>query len=180
MSWRKVSGWLRDIKGGRTDLEMISRPGRTRTSDKGLADVIRKRIGEDPHLSARRLAHSLSLGTATSTVCHYLRDMIEMKCCHLRWIPHTLTVAQKVERQDLAKRIHDIPSEDAVSNFHFRVTGDESWLLDTCHVRMMSTLCPGHVEEIERPYHPAQKTMLTVFSTAMVCISWTFCLRIER
>jgi hypothetical protein len=82
MSRSEVFRWVRDIKGGRTDLEMISSPGRT--PDEGLADVIRKRIDEDPHLSAREIAQSLSLRIATSTVCHYVRDVIGMKCCHLR------------------------------------------------------------------------------------------------
>jgi hypothetical protein len=68
----------------------------------------------------------------------------------------------------------------AVSNFHFVFTGDESWLLSAYHVRTMSTLCPENVDQTERPSHRALKTMLTVFSTAMVCISLPFCLRIER
>jgi hypothetical protein len=34
----EVYQWVRDIKGGRTDLEMISSPGRT--PDKELADLI--------------------------------------------------------------------------------------------------------------------------------------------
>ena len=72
MSRSEVYRWVRDIKGGRTDLETISSPGRT--PDEGLADVIRKRIDEDPHLSARKIAQSL--GIATSTVCHYLRHVI--------------------------------------------------------------------------------------------------------
>jgi hypothetical protein len=58
MSRSEVSKWVRDIKGGRTDLETISSSGRT--PDEGLADVIQKRIDEDPHLSARKIAESLS------------------------------------------------------------------------------------------------------------------------
>jgi hypothetical protein len=58
--------WMRDIKSGRTDLQTISSPGRT--PDEGLADIIRRRIEEDPHLSARKIARSLDI--ATSTVYH--------------------------------------------------------------------------------------------------------------
>jgi hypothetical protein len=173
-----VYRWVREIKGGRIDLETISSPGRT--ADEGLADVIRKRIDEDPHLSTRKIAKSLSRGIATSTVCHYLRHVIGIKCCHLRWIPDTLTVAEKVERQDLAKRVLEILAKPAVSNFHFLFTGDEPWLLHACHVRTMWTGSSEDVDEIKRPSYRAQEAMFTVFSTMMDCISFTFCLRIER
>jgi hypothetical protein len=135
---------LRDGKGGRTDLETISSPGRSRTPDEGLADVIGKRIDKDAHLSACNIAESLSLGIARSTLCHYLRHVIGMKCCHLRWIPHTLTIAEKVEREHLAKRMLETLAKQAVSNFHFRFTRDDSWLLFAYHGR-------------------AEKTILTVF-----------------
>jgi hypothetical protein len=150
--------------------------------DEALADVIRKRIDEDPQLSARKIAQSLSLGiaTATSTACHYLRHVIRMTCCDLRWIPHTSTVAQNVERQDLAECMLEILAKHAVSNFYFRSTEDESWLLCAYHVRTMWTLCPENVDETEFSSNPTQKTMLTVFSTPTVCISLTFCLRIQR
>jgi hypothetical protein len=84
MSRSKVYRWVRDIKGGRTNLETISNPGRT--PDERLAGAIRKRIDGYPHLSARKIAQSL--GSATSAVCHYLRHVIGMRCSHLRWILH--------------------------------------------------------------------------------------------
>jgi transposase len=82
MSRSEVYGWVRDIKSRRTDLETISSPGLTWTRDEGPADVIAKRIDENPDVSARTIAHLLSLGIAiaTSTVCHYLRHVIGMKC----------------------------------------------------------------------------------------------------
>jgi hypothetical protein len=160
----EVYQWVRDIKGGRNDLETISSPGWT--PDEGQADLIRKTIDEDPHLSARKIAQSLSLGSAiaTSIVCDYLRHVIGMKCCHLRWIPQRLTVAQQVERQDLAKRMLEILAKHAVSNFRFPFTGDESWLLSADDVRTMLTHPP-----IEHRKQSSQS-----FSTAMVCIALTF------
>jgi hypothetical protein len=78
-----------------------------------------------------------------------------------------LTVAQKVERQDLAKCMLENLAKHAVSNFHFHFlflfTGHESWLLNASHIGMISTLCPENVDEIERGCHRAQKTMLTAF-----------------
>jgi hypothetical protein len=140
----EVYRWIRDIKGGRTDLETISNPGRT--PDEGLADVIRSRIEEDPNLSTRKIVNSL--GIVNSTVCNYLRNVIGMKCCHLRWIPHTLIVAQKVEREDLAKVMLKILAKHETSKFHFLCTEDESWLLFAYHVRTMWTLCLENVDEV--------------------------------
>jgi hypothetical protein len=57
----------------------------------------------------------------------------------------------------------EILAKHAVLNFHFLFTGDESWLLSAYHVRTMWRLCPEKVDEIERPFYPAQKTMLTLF-----------------
>jgi hypothetical protein len=142
MSRSEVYRWIRDIKGVRTDLETIGSPGRT--PDEGLSEVIRHRIEADPHISARKIAHSL--GIATSTVCHHLRYVLGMKCYHLRWIPHTLTVGQKVARELVAKNRLEILAAHAASNFHFLFTGDESWLSYADHVRTMSTLCPENVD----------------------------------
>jgi hypothetical protein len=86
-----------------------------------------------------------------------------MKCCHLRWIPHTLTVAQKVEREDLTKIMLEILAKHATSKFHFLFPGDESWLLYAYHARTMWTLCPENVDEVQRASHAAKKTMMTVF-----------------
>jgi hypothetical protein len=107
------------------DLETFSSPGKT--PGEGLSDVNRHRIEADPHLATRKIAHSL--GIATSSVCHHLRYVLGMKSCHLRWIPHTLTGAQKVAREQVAENMLEILASHAASNFHFHFTGDESWLL---------------------------------------------------
>jgi hypothetical protein len=159
MSRSEVYKWIRDIMRGRTDLETIASPGRT--PDEGLSEVIRHRIEAGPHLSAREIAHSF--GIATLTGCHHLRSVLGMKCCHLRWIPHTLTVGEKVAREHVAKNILEILATHAASNFHFLFTGDESWLLYAYHVRIMWTLCPENVDQVQRASHITEKTMPTVF-----------------
>jgi hypothetical protein len=63
MSSSEGCRWIGDIKGGRTDLETISSPGRT--PDEGLADIIRGRGEEDPHLSARKIARSFDIAAPT-------------------------------------------------------------------------------------------------------------------
>jgi hypothetical protein len=159
MSPGEVYRWIMDIKQRRMDLETISSPGKT--PGEGLSEVMRHRIEAGPHLSARKIAHSL--GIATSTVCHHLRYVLGRKCYHLRWIPHTLTGTQKVAREQVARNMLKILASHAASNFHFHVTGDESWLLDAYHVRTMQTLCPENVDQLQSASHITKKTMATVF-----------------
>jgi hypothetical protein len=159
MSPTEVYRWIRDIKGERTDLETIASSGRM--PEEGLSEVIRHRIGVDPHLCARKIVQSL--GIATSSVCHHLRYVLGMKCSHLRWIPHTLTVGQKVATEPVAKNMLEILATHAASDFHFLFPGDESWLLYPYHVRTMWTLCPENVDQVGSASPMSKKTMATVF-----------------
>jgi hypothetical protein len=132
MSRSEVYRWIRDIKQGRMDLETISSPGQT--PGEGLSEVMRHKIEADPHLSARKIAHSL--GIAPSTVCHHLRYVLGMKCCHLGWIPHTLTEAQKVAREH-AQNPHKSCSLKCSFSFH--------------RGRVMAVIClsrPNHMDTL--------------------------------
>jgi hypothetical protein len=101
LSRRQIYFWINERKRGRTDLNNIAGPGRE--PDEGLAGVMAVKLDRDPHLSARKLAQSLRI--AVSTVCRYLTEVLRMKCRHLRWVPHTLTAAQKAVHVELAERM---------------------------------------------------------------------------
>jgi AraC-like DNA-binding protein len=135
MSRSEVSRWIRHIKGGRTDLKRISSHGRT--ADEGLSEVIRRRTGDNPHPSARKTAQCL--GIETSTIRHHLRHVLGMKCCHLRWVLHTVTVAQKAPQEDLAKSMPEILAKHVASHFHFRFRR----MTHRCLGRITSERC-GH------------------------------------
>jgi hypothetical protein len=98
LSRTQVYFWINEVQLGRTDLDTIASPGRER--DESLAAVIAGKLDAHPHFSARKLAQSL--GIAVSTICRYLTEVLGMKCRHLRWVPHTLTHAQKLIRAELA------------------------------------------------------------------------------
>jgi hypothetical protein len=91
LSQTQVYFWINGVKRRRTDLNTNASAGRE--PDEGLAAVIAGKLVFDPHLSARELAQSL--GIAASMVCRYLTEVLGMKCRHWRWMPHTLTLAQK-------------------------------------------------------------------------------------
>jgi AraC-like DNA-binding protein len=95
----QVSSWINEVKRGRTDLNTVASPGRE--PDEGLAAVIAGKLDADPHLSARKLAHSL--GIAASTFCRDLTEVLGMKCRHLRWVPHMVMQLQKDARLESAQ-----------------------------------------------------------------------------
>jgi hypothetical protein len=113
--------WINEAKRARTDLSTIASPGRE--PDESLAAVIAGKLDTDPHFSARKLAQSL--GIAASTVCRYLTEVLGMKCRHLRWVPHTLTPAQKLMRAELAQGMLQALAKHKHTNYYFLFTGDE-------------------------------------------------------
>jgi transposase len=121
-----VYKWIGEVKCGRNDLSDLEKPGRL--PDESLDPVIAARYEMDPSCLARKIARSL--GIALSTVCRCFTEVLGLSYPHLRWIPHTLTPAQKVARVEIAKRMLGELAKHQASNFHFIYTGDESWFLD--------------------------------------------------
>jgi hypothetical protein len=159
LSRSTIYSWIAEVKRGRTDLSNIGSPGRT--PDEGLAGVIATRHERDPHLSARKLAQSL--GIAASTVCHYLSDVLGMKCFQMRWVPHTLSALQKAKRAEYSRdMLHTLATHES-TGFHFLFTGDESWMFYSYHQHTMWVASWEDVDEVERLSHYHKKTMLTAF-----------------
>jgi hypothetical protein len=151
--------WIGETRGGRTDLSEI--PGSGRTSDESLAIVIAKRHEQRPHLSARKLAQSLQI--SSTMVYHYLSDVLGLKCFRLSWVPHTLTVDQKAKRAQYAEAMLQILAAHESARFHFRYTGNESWLLYSYHERIRLIASWDDISVVEHPSHYHKKTILSVF-----------------
>jgi hypothetical protein len=150
--------WINEIKRGRTDLNKIASPGRE--LNESLAGVIAARVDANPHLSVRKLAQSLRI--AASTVCRYSTKVLEMKCRHLLWVPHTLTAAQKVVHVELAERMLQALAKHKCGHFHVLFIGDESWMLYVYDHWTKWVPSWDDVDEIQRPSHFQQKMMSTV------------------
>jgi hypothetical protein len=151
--------WINEVKWGRTDGNTVASPGRK--PDESLAAVIAGKLDADLHFSARKLAQSL--GTAVSTVCRYLTEVLGMKLRHLHWVPHTLTPAQKLIRAELAQSMLQALTKHEHTNYHFPFTGDQSWMFYVYDHRTKWVASWDDVDEIERPSHLHQKTRFTVF-----------------
>jgi hypothetical protein len=122
LSQIQVYFWINDVKRGRTDLNTTASPGRE--PDESLAAVIAGKVDTDPHLSSRKLAQAL--GIVGSTVYRSLAEVLGTKCRHLRWVPQTLTHAQKVMRAELAQSMLQVLAKHEDMNYRFLFSGDES------------------------------------------------------
>jgi hypothetical protein len=107
------------------NLSDLEKPGRL--PGESLDAVIAARYEMDQRCSARKIA--LSLGIALSAVGRCFTEVLGLSYRHLRWIPHTLTPAQKVSGVEIAKQMPGELAKHQTSNFHFIYTGDESWFL---------------------------------------------------
>jgi hypothetical protein len=96
LSQSQVYDWIRQVKLGRTDLAKIVSSGRAvhgrarQGPDESLAIAIANRIESDSRLSA--LKRACSMGITVSMVSHYVADVQDIKGCHLRLVPDTLTI----------------------------------------------------------------------------------------
>jgi hypothetical protein len=84
-------------------------------------------------LFTRKLVQSLWI--SPTTVCHYLSDVLELKCLRLRWVAHTLTVDQKAKCAQYVEAMLQILAAHESAIFHFLYTDDESSLLYSYHER---------------------------------------------
>jgi hypothetical protein len=154
-----VYKWIREVKYGRKDLPDLEKPGRW--PDESLDAVIAARYEMDPRCSAWKIARSL--GIALSTVCCCFTEVLELSYRHLRWIPHTLTPAQKVSRVEIAKRMLGELAKHQASNFHFIYTRDESWFLS--EYRQTNRWVPvwDDTPTVVKPSHRQEKRMVIIF-----------------
>jgi histone-lysine N-methyltransferase SETMAR len=159
MKKTQVFYWVAEIRGGREDLSDERRPGRP--PDVGIDTILAHRLEKDPHTTARKLA--LSLGVSPQTVVAHLHKSLGMKNYHLRWVPHELDDDQKAERARCARLMLEELDRHAETNFHYLLTGDESWMLYDQQPSRMWAIDREHVDTIVRPSHHARKTMVTVF-----------------
>jgi hypothetical protein len=64
-------------------------------------EVIPSALGETPFASVRQLARRKHLSAAT--VYRWLTQSLGFTACHLRWVPHLLSGAQKLKQVQQAQ-----------------------------------------------------------------------------
>jgi hypothetical protein len=91
--------WIKEVKSGRKDLSNIQPLGMA--PDEGLNDCLGKALKEDPHLSTRKIAKALNIGS--TAVQNHLTKSLGMKCYHMRWVPHMVIVTQETKRNEMVE-----------------------------------------------------------------------------
>jgi hypothetical protein len=111
----QVYHWIKEVKSGRKDPSNILLL--RRAPNEGPDDCIEKALKEDPRLSRRKIAEASD--NRSTTVRNDLTKYLGMKCYHMRCVPHTLTVAQKLKRKEMVGSMLRTLEGHAASNFHF-------------------------------------------------------------
>jgi hypothetical protein len=78
-----------------------------------------------PFALARQLSRLVHL--PSTTVYRRLAQSLGFAACHLRWVPHALSDAQKGERVNLSRRLLRMLEVQRDRGWHDIVTLDESW-----------------------------------------------------
>jgi hypothetical protein len=152
-----VKRWCRRFKDGSLCLADENRPGRPKSD---LADSISRLLEREPFLSARTLARKLE--SSRQTIKRVLATDLGMRKFTRRWIPHSVTAAQKVQRVADARRLLKSDQKNKSRNI---MTGDESWFYyqyesDAMFAHSRDEVIPRVSSTID-----AKKVMFTIFLT---------------
>ena len=79
----------------------------------------------DPHVTIKELANTLSI--ETETVDGILKSQLELSKVCAKWVPHSLTAAQKVHRLNCLKTLLQMYAGRDHRRLFEIVTGDETW-----------------------------------------------------
>ena len=123
---RTVAKWAAQFRAGDYTLKDAHRTGRPK--NEGLPDAIRKLLDEQPFSSTYTLADEL--GVSRKTVSKVLTHDLKLKRYISRWVPHTLTDGQKLQRVETAKQMLSIVNSPSANLI---ITSDESWFYYDYH-----------------------------------------------
>ena len=122
-----VHKWYRLFQSGRRSLEDHLRSGRHRTAVTiENIDAVRTMIAEDNRLTYEEIELKLNIGTAAAY--EILHVHLNLKKVQLRWVPHTVTPAQKLCRVNWCKKMLRVYSKGRDKRVFYIVTGDETWI----------------------------------------------------
>jgi predicted RNA polymerase sigma factor len=71
-----------------------------------LDDRIALVLSEEPFLSVRQIAKKVMM--SKSTVCRHLTETMKWKMQHLKWVPHSLTESEKMNRVESATELLEL------------------------------------------------------------------------
>lgn len=165
-----IHSWYQRFTEGETSLEDHPRSGRP--SLVGLSEQCKKLIEDNTSRSLRRMA--LTVGHSRSVVKRVIDDELHYVRLSHRWIPHSLTPAQKEMRVKCAQEMLALLRPHAIKGYRYVVTGDETWINHDMYSEFV-----WRAEDAEKPIAinhtiASAKTMITVFWNASGIIHLCF------
>ena len=127
LSYPAVRRWAQRFKAGWESVEDDPRSGApvtAATTDNKSA--IKKLIDLDPHVTIKELANTLKI--AMGTVDGILKSQLNLSKVCARWVPHSLTAAQKVQRVKCCKKLLNMCAGRDHRRLFEIITGDETWV----------------------------------------------------
>lgn len=131
-----VSKWALRFRRGRTSLEDDPRSGRPPTTS-GLAEQVQKLLLERPFESVRSMADEF--GVSRETIRLTLTRRLHMSKFMIRWVPHTLSAAQKQMRVERAGKI--LEHLQSPGGREKVITGDETWVYHEYARQQVGGIC---------------------------------------
>ena len=86
---------------------------------------MRQLILQDRHVTYREI--DTTLGISRTTIYSILHEHLTVKSICSRWIPHNLSIAQKMAHADWSKEMLQKYNNSASKHVYDIVAGDESW-----------------------------------------------------
>ena len=153
-----ITDWCRKLLLGQNIL--VRKTGSGLSTDNFIDPLICDQLEQMPFHSVRTLSTTLKI--PKSTIHDHLRKM-GFVVKHLRFVPHTLSYEQKLQRIDKSKQLLEIIQQARHQSWKFFLTGDESWFYFTEDFEIQWLLPDQKPFTRPRRIISTPKRMLTVF-----------------
>jgi transposase len=157
----QIKIWLRRFRDGDTECRDLTRAGRPPLTSGAQLEAFLQKY---PFASARIITKHFLVNP--HTVKEILQRELGMRKFSRRWVPHSLTSAQRVARLDASTPILRILQESEANDFDAVTTGDESWFQYIYPSSEMFAHSPADVIPRTRQAISAKKIVITLFFTA--------------
>ena len=118
--------WYGEFKQGNSSLQDEFREGRPKSVVvPETIDAVRQLILQGRHVSYREI--ETTLGISGTKINSILNEHLTVKKVRLFWIPHNLSIAQKMAHADWSKEMLQKYNHSASKHVYDIVAGDESW-----------------------------------------------------
>ena len=119
-----ISRWYSRFADGITEVADMTRPGRP--SDDTNVGIVGSVLDEHPYSSARSISNMT--GIPKTSVLDILKDKLGLRHVLLRWIPHSLSDAQREDRVSVARALLIELESTQFNKLAYLMTSDETWV----------------------------------------------------